>query len=90
VLAPISHRSVLVPEGHVDDVSRTAGWISPVVLADGYVIGTWSDERDAGGTVVEMTPFAPLDAAQVAAIEQAVEVLPHLLPAPVTVRFASG
>lgn len=91
VLAPISHRSVLVPEGHVDDVSRTAGWISPVVLADGYVIGTWSDERDAGGTVVEVTPFAPLDAAQVAAIEQAVEVLPpHLLPVPVTVRVASG
>lgn len=89
VLAPISHREALIPEGHVDDVSRTAGWISPVVLVDGFVAGTWSDERDADGTVVQVTPFAPLDPAQATAVEQAVEALPpHLLPDPVTVQVA--
>lgn len=90
VLAPVSHRAVLVPEGHIEDVSRTAGWISPVVLVDGFVVGTWSDDRDGAGTVVEVTPFAPIDARQVAAVEQAVEALPPaLLPGPVAVRVAS-
>ena len=41
VLAPISHRAHTIPDGHVDDVSRTAGWISPVLLVDGRVAGTW-------------------------------------------------
>ena len=35
VLAPISHRAHTIPEGHVDDVSRKAGWISPVCWSTG-------------------------------------------------------
>lgn len=87
VLAPISHRGVLIPDGHLDDVSRAAGWISPVVLVDGFVVGTWSDAPGATGTVVEVTSFAPFDDARVAAVEGAVDALPpHLLPGPVTVH----
>ncbi|MHC1562716.1 winged helix DNA-binding domain-containing protein [Actinomycetospora sp. C-140] len=32
----------LVPPEHRTDVSRAAGWIAPVVVDDGRVVGTWS------------------------------------------------
>ncbi len=36
----------LVPPAHRGEVSRAAGWIAPVVLAAGRVMGTWSVEED--------------------------------------------
>jgi winged helix DNA-binding protein len=60
VLAPLSHRAHTIPDGHVDDVSRTAGWISPVLLVDGRVAGTWEPATDGRTTVVTVTPFARL------------------------------
>lgn len=87
VLAPISHRDAIIPDGHVDDVSRTAGWISPVVVSDGLVVGTWSPERGATGTTVEITPFRRLRAAEVAGVEARASALAgRLLDGPVAVR----
>ena len=60
VLAPISHRAHTIPDGHVDDVSRAAGWISPVLLVDGRVAGTWEPATQDGVTTVTVTPFARL------------------------------
>ena len=60
VLAPISHRAHTIPDGHVDDVSRPAGWISPVLLVDGRVAGTWEPATQDGVTTVTVTPFARL------------------------------
>ena len=51
VLAPISHRAHTIPDGRVDDVSRKAGWISPVAAG-----------RRAGGRHVgarSSTPASP-------------------------------
>ena len=62
VLAPISHRDRTIPEGRVDQVSRAAGWISPVLLVDGRVAGTWEAERTGTTTTVTVTPFAELPA----------------------------
>lgn len=85
ILAPISHRDALVPEGHLADVSRTAGWISAVVLVDGRVAGTWTTDAGGDGTRVTVTVFRPLTSAHVAAIEQrAAELGGRLLPGPVT------
>lgn len=52
-LAPLSHRAVTIPEGRVPEVSRTAGWIAPVIVVDGRVAGTWAAE----GGVVSLSPF---------------------------------
>jgi winged helix DNA-binding protein len=41
-------------------VSRVAGWISPVVLVDGRVLGVWTHSVNKGRLRVEITPFAPL------------------------------
>ena len=59
VLAPISHRAAIVPDGHLDAVSRTAGWISAVVLIDGLVAATWTADETPDGTTLNVEPFAP-------------------------------
>jgi hypothetical protein len=67
VLAPLSHRAHTILEGRVDDVSRAAGWISPVLLVDGRIAGTWEPTTDGASTTVTLTPFAPLPRKVVAA-----------------------
>jgi uncharacterized protein YcaQ len=70
VLAPLSHRAHTIPDGRVDAVSRAAGWISPVLLVDGRVAGTWATERAGDVTTATVTPFADLPAGVVAAAER--------------------
>ena len=70
VLAPLSHRAHTIPDGHVDDVSRTAGWISPVLLVDGRVAGTWEVGVDAGVTTVTVSPFETLPKRVVTAVRR--------------------
>ncbi|MEJ2887005.1 winged helix DNA-binding domain-containing protein [Actinomycetospora aeridis] len=43
----------LVPPAHRKEVSRAAGWIAPVVVDDGRVVGTWSADDDR----LAVTPF---------------------------------
>ncbi|MGH8774156.1 MAG: winged helix DNA-binding domain-containing protein [Jiangellaceae bacterium] len=57
-VAPISARAYTIPDGFVDRVSRTAGWISPVFVVDGVIRGVWTHERKGDTVAVEITPFA--------------------------------
>ncbi len=43
-------------------VSRVAGWISPVVLVNGRVMGVWTHAINKDRLKVDITPFAPLKA----------------------------
>jgi hypothetical protein len=61
-IAPISARAYTIPDGFVDRVSRTAGWISPVLLVDGVVAGTWSLEQRGDSAMIEIEPFAKVSA----------------------------
>jgi hypothetical protein len=47
---------------HRPKVSRTAGWISPVVLVDGVVVGTWSYVVSGKTMRVSIEPFRRLTA----------------------------
>jgi hypothetical protein len=67
VLAPLSHRTRTIPDGHVAEVSRAAGWISPVLLVDGRVAGTWEPQVEGGVATITVTPFASLPARVVTA-----------------------
>ena len=63
VLAPLSHRPHSIPEGRVAEVSRSAGWISAVLLVDGRIAGTWTaepPEAEGGRTTVALNAFAAL------------------------------
>jgi hypothetical protein len=63
VLGPGTNDTRIVPPGHRRDVSRAAGWIAPVVLDRGRVVGTWSVEGD-----LPVAPFtAPPDPEALAA-----------------------
>jgi hypothetical protein len=45
-------------DAHHDRVHRTAGWVTPVVVVDGRVAGTWEIEPGKGGAgKVVVTPF---------------------------------
>jgi hypothetical protein len=61
VIAPLSHRRRAVPPDRTAAVSRTAGWISPVLVVDGAVAGVWEHERGAEPAVT-VRPFEPLPA----------------------------
>ena len=51
----------LVPAaGHKAAVSRASGWISPVLLHGGRILGTWSHEQAAGRLRVTVTPLTTL------------------------------
>ncbi|WP_036501272.1 winged helix DNA-binding domain-containing protein [Nocardia aobensis] len=41
VLGPGTTDPILLPPAHRTEVSRTAGWISPLVLVGGRIAGTW-------------------------------------------------
>lgn len=60
VIAPRSHRARAVPADRVSEVSRTAGWISPVLVVDGAVAGVWEHERRGDELAISIRPFAPL------------------------------
>ena len=53
-------RDHLFDMAHRWKVSRISGWISPVILVDGRVLGVWSHTIARQRMKVELTPFAPL------------------------------
>ncbi|MFI6169696.1 winged helix DNA-binding domain-containing protein [Nocardia sp. NPDC051052] len=58
ILGPGTADTALLPGDHRAKVSRTAGWISPIVLAGGRIVGTWELTDDA--VAVSMFDGAPL------------------------------
>ncbi|WP_433463069.1 winged helix DNA-binding domain-containing protein [Spirillospora sp. CA-128828] len=61
VLGAGTGATYLVPAVHRSQVSRAAGWISPVVLHQGRVAGIWeSKDGDLAVTVFEDVPAGPL------------------------------
>ncbi|MCE3553001.1 winged helix DNA-binding domain-containing protein [Pseudonocardia sp. RS11V-5] len=63
VIAPLSHRRRAIPEGREPEVSRTAGWISPVLVVDGRVVGVWERSGDGATGTIAVRLFAPLPTA---------------------------
>jgi len=46
VLGPGTNDEALLPKEHRATVSRTAGWISPIVVVDGRIAGVWNVAGD--------------------------------------------
>lgn len=53
-------RDHLFDRVHAPKVSRTAGWISAVILVDGAVAGTWTHTLVKGRLTVRLAPFKRL------------------------------
>ncbi|WP_278262316.1 winged helix DNA-binding domain-containing protein [Nocardia sp. AG03] len=58
VLGPGTGDTAMLPTEHRAKVSRAAGWISPLVLVDGRIVGTW--EQLDGDIVVSTFTSTPL------------------------------
>jgi hypothetical protein len=66
-------REQLIPPAHLKRVSRTAGWISPVVLVDGVAAGVWDATRSGNNLAITIEPFGKPDAKERNAIAAAAE-----------------
>jgi len=85
-----SSRDHIVEAANLSKVSRTAGWISAVVLVDGKVAGTWKHvvAGDAGLRIT-VEPFRRLSAKTTAGVRRKAESLAEALGlAKAEVRFA--
>ena len=58
-------REGLVEPELLPRVSRTAGWISPVVVVGGEIVGVWKHTLRKGAMEITVEPFAKLGAARV-------------------------
>jgi hypothetical protein len=74
-------RRHLVPDEHRRQVSRAQGWIAPVVLVDGRVLGVWKHTRKRARLAVEVTPLARLTRRVVAGVRAEAEELRRFLGA---------
>lgn len=63
VVAATRHAERLMPGPFKDRVYRPQGWLSPVLLAGGRMLGTWRQETRGRRLVVTIEPFAKVPAA---------------------------
>jgi hypothetical protein len=74
-------RRHLVSDEHRRQVSRAQGWIAPVVLVDGRVLGVWSHTHKRGRLALEVTPLGRLTRRVVAGVHTEAEELQRFLGA---------
>lgn len=68
-------RRAIVPPEHMHDVYRKQGWVAPVLLVDGRVRGTWSQEGKGRRLLLKVAPFGRLPKKVTRAIEREAEAL---------------
>jgi hypothetical protein len=73
----LAHREKdhLLAAKHYKRVYRNQGWISPVVLVDGAIVGVWSHKAQGRRLAVTVEPFSKLSKAERAGIEREAEHL---------------
>jgi len=83
------NRDHLFDAMHRSKVSRAAGWISPVVLADGRVLGTWSHVAANKTLRITVEPFKSLPANVKTEVRARAESIAKALDLPKTeLKFA--
>ncbi len=55
-----AEKSHMVHDRHYKLIYRNQGWISPVILLDGRVVGTWSHKMTGKKLAIELRPFEKL------------------------------
>jgi hypothetical protein len=81
-------RAGLVEPEHLARVSRTAGWISPVVVVGGEIVGVWKHAVRKGVMEIGVEPFGKLAAARVRELSVDAERLAAALGATPSVTVA--
>jgi len=76
----------LIAKQHYKKVYRNAGWISPTILMDGKIAGTWKLEKRAKGMIVRFAKHASFDAKQKTMLQEEGERIGNYLGEKVVVR----
>jgi len=79
----------LVDSSHYKRVYRNQGWISPVILLDGRVVGVWSYTRRAKRWALEIEPFEKFSKAIRAKIEEEAASLGNFLGTSWDIKFSN-
>jgi hypothetical protein len=79
VVAAPRDREEVLPAKRRGEVYRPQGWLSPVVVVDGRIAGTWRHEREAARVAVSVTPWGSLGAEVRRGIEDEAERLAGFL-----------
>jgi hypothetical protein len=77
----------LLPIARRPLVSRTAGWISAVLLSGGAVRGTWTHELKPRSAWVEVTPWRRLTKAELSTVEREAESVAAFLAPGIPVQL---
>ena len=78
-------------DGHHDLVHRTAGWVTPIVVMDGRVAGTWEIAAGKGGAgSVVVQRFHRWRGGARRELEEEVDRIAAFLDRPLSVEVASG
>jgi hypothetical protein len=80
-------RGQLLPAAHGKRVSRTAGWISPVVLVGGRAAAVWDSKRAGDRLTITVDAFGPIGATTRRAIHAAAERIAAVQGASAHVAF---
>jgi len=72
-------RDHLVAHEYLSRVSRTAGWISAVVLSDGRVVATWTHEINKGTLALTLDPFRKMAPAMMQELRSQAEAMSEAL-----------
>ncbi|HEU5200460.1 MAG TPA: winged helix DNA-binding domain-containing protein [Ktedonobacterales bacterium] len=86
-IGALPHIEYLLPGPLKDRISRTSGWISPVLLVAGRMAGVWRHEKRGQRVMMQIDPFLPLDAAVKKSIQEEADRLGVFLGAPVEVTY---
>jgi hypothetical protein len=74
-----SSRDHLLATEHAARVSRTAGWISAVILVDGRAAGTWTHEVAKGTLAIKVEPFRKLSSATLKEVRERASTIAEAL-----------
>jgi hypothetical protein len=74
-----ARRAPLLAPKHLARIYRAQGWISPVLLVNGRIVGVWRHARKGRRLVVEMEPFSRLPTWARAQLEAEAERLAEFL-----------
>jgi hypothetical protein len=89
VVTATRHAARLMPGPFADRVYRPQGWLSPVLLVDGRMDGTWRHEAKGGRLHVQIEPFVELPARARRAAEAETERLAGYLGGRLELKWAS-
>lgn len=85
----MSHQThYLMAEEHKSRVYRAQGWIFPVVLADGKIVGIWDQKPKRAQTLVTIEPFAPFSTEIQQGVEAETQRLGTFLGTEIAVNYA--